>query len=225
LASDLSDLSVIFDLDGTLVDSAPDLTAALNHVLKQERRPIVSTESVRHMVGRGARVLIQEVFADHKGPPPDEVIDRHLQNFLDYYAQHIADDSRAFPGVVDTLTLLQQANVPMGVCTNKREVFATALLDQLDLTQFFGAIVGADTLAVHKPDPLHFWEAVDRIGGDRNRAVMVGDSATDVATARAASAPVVVVSFGYTPTSPRELGGDALIDHFSELTPAIKRLM
>ena len=216
--------TIVFDLDGTLVDSAPDLAEALNRVLDENGLPTVAPDAVRHMVGEGAARMIARGFAAAGRAVGDEPPDRLRQRFLAHYADCLADSTRPFPGAVAALETLAAAGRRLAVCTNKSEATSRALLDRLDLSRFFSAVVGGDSLAAHKPDPRHLVAAILRAGGAPERAVMVGDSIVDVEAARAAAVPVVAVSFGYTRIPPDQLGADALIENFDELLPALERL-
>jgi phosphoglycolate phosphatase len=217
--------SVVFDLDGTLVDTAGDLAASLNHVLAAAGRAPVEPHTVRMLVGHGARVLLEHGFAETGDPLPPETISTHVTRFLAFYADNIAKESKLFPGAREALDRLAAARARLGVCTNKPEHLTLALLEALDLKRYFPAVLGADSLTVKKPDPRHFLETVKRLGGEAGRSIFVGDSPVDVATARAAGVPVIAVSFGYTPVPPEELGADALIAHFDELDAALLRLL
>lgn len=225
MAVDLRGSSIVFDLDGTLVDTAGDLASALNHVLEVAGRPPVEPHTVRMLVGHGARVLLEHGFAETGEPLPPEAVDAHVTRFLAFYADNIASESRLFPGAREALERLVAARARLGVCTNKPERLTLALLDALDLRRYFPAVLGADSLSVKKPDPRHYLETVKRLGGNANRSIFIGDSPVDVATARAASVPVIAVTFGYTPVPPEELGADALIAHFDELDAALARLL
>lgn len=215
---------VIFDLDGTLIDTAPDLTAALNYVMTSLDLPTVAEDSVRHMVGHGARALLRRGLTASGAEPSDADIEALMPRFLDYYGAHVADKSRPFPGLDEMLDTLDAMGARYAICTNKPEKLAVDLIAALGLSPRFPAIVGADTLPVRKPDPKPFLHAVALLGGTWERAVMVGDSETDVKTARAAGAPVILVSFGYTPTPAAALGGDAVIDDLGALVEALARL-
>lgn len=222
---DLSGASIVFDLDGTLVDTAGDLAACLNHVLRNAGRAEVSPHTVRMLVGRGARVLIEHGFAETGDPLPPAAIGEHLARFLAFYADNIARESSPFPGAREALARLSTAGARLGVCTNKPESLTAALLEALDLKRYFPVALGADSLTVKKPDPHHFLETVRRLGGAPERSVMVGDSPTDVATARAANVPVIAVTFGYSPVPPEQLGADALIAHFDDLDGVLAHLL
>ena len=212
---------VVFDLDGTLADTAPDLTAALNHALTVMGRAAVSEASVRTMVGHGARALLQKGLAA-TGAVSDALVEEGFPIFLDYYAAHIADGSRPFPGLERALDALAARGVKLAVCTNKLESLSYALIGALGWEERFIALVGGDTLSVRKPDPAPLLETIARAGG--GRAAFVGDSITDTDTARNAGLPCVAVSFGFSDRPAAELGAGAVIDHFDELIPALERL-
>ncbi len=216
--------AILFDLDGTLVDTAPDLAAATDHALVRAGRPAIGLESVRSMVGDGARALIERGFRASGGMPEPEAFEAAFNDFMTYYGRHIAATSRPFPGVATCLAALAERDYALAVCTNKPESLSRSLLDQLGLTGFFGAVVGGDSLPMRKPDPGHIHGTLDKLGSEFSWAAMVGDSANDVNAAKAAGLPCVVVSFGYTQIAPRDLGGDRLIDHFSELPDALAAL-
>ncbi len=225
MAHPFDDATIIFDLDGTLVDTAPDLTEALNYVLLAEGRQAVDGQQVRHMVGHGAREMIRAGMAATGAPASEADLDRMMELFLEHYIAHIADNSRPFDGVLDVLSTLSAHKARLGVCTNKREHLSVALLKALDLHRYFDAIVGADTLPVRKPDPGHLLGTIERVGGDKTRAVMVGDSTTDVKAAKAAGVPVVVVTFGYPDVAPDQMNGDAAIDHYDDLIAAMEQFL
>ncbi len=212
----------IFDLDGTLVDTAPDLAAGMNAAMADAGLPPVPVATVRHLVGRGARVLVERGLAINGiAHPGDGEIDRLVAIFLSHYRENIAAGSVAYDGAVDVLKALSARGVRMGVCTNKPTDLAVKLLQLLELDHFFHAILGADALPVKKPHPEHLFETIRRSGGAVERAVMIGDSETDVATARAAGVPVIVFSHGYTAIAPQDLGADVVLDHFDGLLPAL----
>ena len=210
-----------FDLDGTLADTAPDLTSALNHALAALGRASVPAESVRHMVGHGARALLEKGLAATGGLTP-ELVERGFPIFLDYYEAHICDGTKAYAGVASALDALASEGVALAVCTNKLEGLARSVIDALGWRERFAAIVGGDSYPVRKPDPLPLREAIARSGG--GPAAFVGDSITDTDTARALGIPCVAVSFGFSDRPPSELGATILIDHFDELVPALRRI-
>ena len=220
-----SEQCVIFDLDGTLVDTAPDLYLALNHSLKGHGLPLIPMESARRHVGHGARKLIEHALCETGVPYDDMLLDQLLARYLSFYQDNISSESRVFPGLVDVLSDFQEKGVKMGVCTNKRESLSRQLLNELDLARFFPVILGADSVAVCKPDPHHLLETITRAGGQPTQTVMVGDSSTDVSTAKAADVPVIAVSFGYAGISIEELGGDRVIDHYDQLESTLIDLL
>lgn len=217
--------ALIFDLDGTLVDTAPDLLGALNRVLAAEGRRRVDLADLRHLVGHGARAMLAEALSRTGRPAQAERLPELIDAFIAYYREHIADESLPFPGVESTLEGLMGDGFRMGVLTNKPQDLALSLLEKLDLARFFGAIHGAGRFAYSKPDPRVFHHVIDELGGPGNGAIMIGDSPTDVATARAAGAPVVLLSYGYTPDPVETLGADVVTSDFSNLTEVIARLL
>ena len=217
--------TIVFDLDGTLVDTAPDLVGALNHVLASEGLAPVAFEEARNMVGGGARLLIERGVAAEGRQLPEEEIERLCRDLIAHYAAHISDRSRPFPGVEAALDSLAGRGYRLAVCTNKLEWLSRRLLDALDLSARFAAICGADTFGVSKPDPKILFGTVARVGGDPGAAVLVGDSVTDIATARAAGIPILAVDFGYSETPVAQLRPDQVIADFAELPAAVYRLL
>ncbi len=222
---DLRGFTIAFDLDGTLVDTAPDLIGALNAVLAEQVLAPVPLAAARHLVGRGARKLIERGFAD-AGALLDEVdVPPLVTRFLAVYRSRIVQDSKVFPGVAEALDALALAGARLCVCTNKPTDLALLVLDALGLTRRFSAVVGPGDAPAAKPDPRHYLATIEAAGGVPERSLMVGDSAADVDAAHAAGAPVVVVGFGYTETPAADLGGDALIEHYAELPAAVAMLL
>jgi phosphoglycolate phosphatase len=216
---------IAFDLDGTLVDTAQDLVGALNTVLHEQGLPPLPLAVARVMVGRGARALIQQGFAA-AGEPLDAADTQPLfERFIDIYRARIADESRPFEGCEAALDDLSAAGAILAVCTNKRTDLSLALLDALGLTDRFAAVIGADLAPAPKPDASHLLATIAAAHGSPARALMVGDSASDVGSARAAAIPSIVVTFGYTEIPAAELGGDHLIDRFADLPPLARRLL
>lgn len=212
---------VAFDLDGTLADTAPDLSAALNHALAALGRPAIDPATVRHMVGHGARALLARGLAA-TGDADDALVERGLPILLDHYAAHIADGSRPWPGVEAALDRLARAGVKLAICTNKSEDLARRFVAAIGWDGRFAAIVGGDTLPTRKPDPAMVHEAIARAGG--GRAAFVGDSTSDTRAAAAAGVPCVALTFGFHDLPPEQLGATALIDHFDALVPVLERL-
>jgi phosphoglycolate phosphatase len=218
-------LTVVFDLDGTLVDTAPDLIGTLNTVFAREHLPPVRYEEARPMIGGGARRMIESglKLAGRTVAPGD--LDRLFAEFIAHYSVHIADRSRPFPGLDGALDRLAKEGCQFAICTNKLERLSLLLLDKLGLGGRFAAVCGQDTFGVQKPDPDMLIRTITAAGGSSDRAVMVGDSGTDIATSRAAGIPVVAVDFGYTDRPVAEFFPDRIISHFGELPGAVRELM
>jgi phosphoglycolate phosphatase len=216
--------TIVFDLDGTLVDTAPDLINALNFILDREGLPPVPLHSARHMIGAGARRLIERgLELDGRSLGLDDVT-RLTGDFIDYYAAHIADVSRPFEGLEDALDDLSARGYRFAVCTNKLEWLSKLLLDQLGLSSRFSAICGADTFGVSKPDPAILRQTIARAGGELSSSIMVGDAGPDIGVARRAGIPVICVEFGYTEVPIADLKPDRLINHMRELPAAVEGL-
>jgi phosphoglycolate phosphatase len=216
--------TIVFDLDGTLVDTAPDLISALNFVLDREGLPPVPLRAARNMIGAGARKLIERGLEAEGRAMTVKEIDRMTADFIGYYAEHIADASRPFEGLESALDNLTASGCGLAVCTNKLEWLSKRLLDQLGLSQRFAAICGADTFGVAKPDPLILQQTVARAGGQLSSTIMVGDAGTDIGVARRAGVPVIGVSFGYTDVPIAQLRPDQLIHHMRDLPAAVGAL-
>ncbi|AWB23186.1 phosphoglycolate phosphatase [Methylobacterium currus] len=215
---------VVFDLDGTLAETAGDLIGTLNVILEREELPPVAVSQARELIGAGARALIQRGFAAGGRELMPDRLDALFRVFLAHYGENLCNVSHLFPGVVDSLDRLEEAGYRLAVCTNKPEDHSVRLLELLGVKARFAAICGRDTFPYFKPDPRHLTETIAQAGGDPARAVMVGDSRTDVATAKAAGIPVVAVPFGYTDVPVEELEPDVVIQHFDALYEAVRRL-
>lgn len=222
---DLNGATIAFDLDGTLVDTAPDLVGALNIILAQESLPPLPFDEVRLMVGRGARALLERGFAAAGAPLDAQQAPALVQRFIDVYLARIADESAPFPGVVEVLTDLKAAGAKLVVCTNKLTNLSVALLDAVALSPYFEAVIGADLAPAAKPDGRHVATAVAAVGGDVTRAVMIGDSVNDALGARNAGVPGVLVSFGYTEDPVEALGADLVIHSFLDVPKACITLL
>ncbi len=216
---------IVFDLDGTLVDTAPDLVGALNFVLQREGLPLVPVASARAMISAGARKLIERGLEMDGRVMSVSDIDRLTSDFIAYYKDHIADGSRPFDGLHAALDELEGRGFKFAVCTNKLEGLSRLLLAKLDMTSRFAAICGADTFGVAKPDPTILRQTIAQAGGDISRSIMVGDSGPDVGVARRAGIPVVGVEFGYTELPIAELKPDVVIGHMRELPNAVQALL
>jgi phosphoglycolate phosphatase len=217
--------TIVFDLDGTLVDTAPDLISALNFILDREGMPPVPLHQARTMIGAGARRLIERGLELEGRSATVADITRLTGDFIDYYAAHIADASRPFDGLEAALDDLAARGYRFAVCTNKLEWLSKLLLDRLGLSGRFSAICGADTFGVSKPNPAILQQTVARAGGQLSAAIMVGDAGPDIGVARRAGIPVIGVEFGYTEVPMADLKPDRLIDHMGGLPAAVESLM
>lgn len=222
MARVLDGFTVIFDLDGTLIDTAPDLLRALNEVTSADGFPPASLEDVRHMVGRGARALLMRAYARSGASFPEPGIDRRVALFIERYAEDIARSSAPFDGACAAMDQLSDMGARLVIATNKPQRLTDQLLGVLKLSARFANVVGADAAPVRKPHPSHLEAALGE--GARERAVMIGDSSVDVAAARNFGVPVIVMSHGYTETPPALLGADGVLDHFEDLPDAVIRL-
>lgn len=216
---------LVFDLDGTLADTARDLTATLNVLLRREGLPAVAPAAARDLVGAGAQALIERGFALHNAALSPERIQPMVADFLSHYEAHIADETCLFPGARAALDRFRDAGFRLAICTNKPERLARLLIERLAVADRFDAICGRGSFPVHKPDPQMLHLTVAMAGGDPARMIMVGDSRTDIDTARNAGAPVIAVDFGYTDTPVAALGPDRIISHFDELWAAAQELL
>jgi phosphoglycolate phosphatase len=215
---------LVFDLDGTLIDTAPDLIDTLNAVFAREGLPSIPYAKARTLIGGGARAMIvRGIEAEGRVLNPLEV-ERLVDGFIAYYAEHIADRSRPFPGLLDALDELSARGHRFAVCTNKLEELSVLLLRQLDLLDRFAVICGQDTFGIQKPDPDVLRRTIAAAGGRANRAIMIGDSEIDIRTAKAAGVPVVAVDFGYTDTPVAKFQPDRIISHFAQLPKTVAAL-
>lgn len=209
---------IVFDLDGTLVDTAPDLLDSLNHCLAISGLKTADRESLRRFVGQGGRVMIERAFAAQQKQASEAQLDRLVEEFREHYAHNMPGHSSFFPGVREAMDRFAASGFELAVCTNKFEALSVKLLTSMGEAGRFAAICGADTFAYRKPDPRHLIETIARAGGNRERAIMVGDSRTDIDTAKAAGIPVVAVDFGYTDLPAQYYDPSRVISHFDELT-------
>ncbi len=220
---------LVFDLDGTLAETAGDLCATLNVILAQEGLPPVTLGEARKMVGAGARALIQRGFNAAGRPLSEARLEVLFVEFLAYYEAHIADESHLFEGVLASLDRFEAAGFTFAVCTNKVEHPSVRLLTELGVNARFKAICGQDTFKdngvnIAKPDPRMLLNTIERAGGVAGRTIMVGDSRTDIDTAKAAGIPVIAVDFGYTDEHVSAFAPDIVISHFDELWDAVARI-
>lgn len=217
--------TIVFDLDGTLIDSAPDLYGTVQWLLRHEGREVVPFGRVRALIGDGAGPMIRGSFGDTGGVPEGDGYERLVELFLDHYGRHVADLTQPYPGAVAAVMRWRARGARLAICTNKRLGFTQRILELLRLEHLFDAATGSDSFAFRKPDGRHLIETIRQAGGDPSLAVMIGDSATDVGAARDAGVPVIAVSFGYGKGPADALGADRLIDHFDQLDRAVDELI
>jgi phosphoglycolate phosphatase len=217
--------TILFDLDGTIIDTAPDLIHAANHTLALKGLPSVGAEIVRPAVSHGARGMIRAAMESLGHEVADDELTRMTAQFTAYYSENILVDSRPFPGLAGAMEALRSEGAVLAVCTNKREVLARKLLALLEIDSAFQAIAGGDTFTKSKPDPVHVLETIRLAGGDPARAVMIGDSSADSLAAQGAGVPFIGVTFGYGESPIQVLKPDAVIDSFADLAPAIRGLL
>jgi phosphoglycolate phosphatase len=221
----LRDATILFDLDGTMIDTAPDLIHAANHALEAHGMARVETRIIQPAVGYGARAMIRAAMQSLNREPDDAELTVMTESFLAFYAENIMVESRPFPGLTDALDTLTAEGAILAVCTNKREAMAKKLLQGLSLDRYFRAIAGRDTFPKCKPDPAHVLDTVQLAGGEASRAVMIGDSSADSLAAQAAGVPFIAVSFGYGESPVEVLKPDAVIHHLKDLVPAVRGLL
>lgn len=212
---------VVFDLDGTLFDTGPDLLNALNRVLAEEGMAAASAASVADLFGHGGKALITRAYELAGIALPADRVSHLIERFVAHYGADIAGGTLPYPGLANALDRLARRCIKLAVCTNKREGLAVRLLDATGYAGHFGAVIGGDSLPVAKPHPEPLLASIERVGSRLGSAVMVGDSATDVATARAAGIPVIAVDFGFSGLPVDTLGADAVISHYDELDAAL----
>ena len=217
--------ALIFDLDGTLIDSAPDLQAAGNRMLVPLGRREVNVKEVQLMIGDGVPKLVERCFAATGDIPPDDEFQKHVAAFIKDYEPRSAELTVAFDGAFDVLKKLKALGIKLSICTNKPYGATMQILSQLGLAEYFDVVIGGDTLpGIKKPDPRHLLAALEKMGVEPSASAMVGDNANDVNASHAAGLPVVLLSHGYTKTPVTELGAEAVIDHFSDLESVLAKL-
>ncbi len=209
---------VIFDLDGTLIDTAPDLVSSLNHTIAAARLAPVTYADLNHLVGQGARVMIRRAFELRGQELDDAGVDPLLERFLDHYRDEMPGKSSPYPGLGDALDRLENAGMRLAVCTNKQEGLAIPLLERLGLSHRFVAVTGGDTFAVRKPDARHILGTIEKAGGDPSTTVMIGDSINDILAARNAKIASIGVTFGYSDVAVSTLDPDHVINDYEQLT-------
>ena len=213
---------LVFDLDGTLVDSVMDLRAALNEVLRERGHRALSRAEVKHMIGDGVPTLVAGALAA-RGADPAEV-SMALPRFLEIYEANPTQLSRPYPGVPETLATLRRRGYRTAICTNKPQQATLAVMQGLDLLPLFDGVAGGDRFPVRKPHPGHLLQLIAELGARPEASAMIGDNENDAAAARSAAVPLVLVRYGYARVEPESLMADALLDHFSELPGALERL-
>jgi phosphoglycolate phosphatase len=213
---------LLFDLDGTLVDTLPDLRSALNEALAERGRPPLSPSAVMRMIGDGAAALVARALEASRLDAREAV--SLLPRFLELYEAHSSRFSRPYPKVPETLELLRLRGYRTAVCTNKPQRAAEAVLRGLELARFFDAVAGGDRFAEKKPDPGHLLRLIALLGGRTERAAMIGDNENDALAARGAAMPVLLMRYGYARSDPQTLGATALVEQFADLPDALQRL-
>ncbi len=222
---DLTGYILAFDLDGTLVDTAPDIIGALNLVLREEGVTPFHLDEARPLIGRGAMELLRRAFKLAGHPLAPEQEKPLLDRLLVHYEAHIDDFSRPFDGMVAALDALEERGARLAVCTNKHTYLSVELLKKIGLFDRFGSVRGADSVPNKKPDAGHLQACIDDMGGDIRKTIMIGDSETDFLTAKNAGVPSILVSFGYSERPIQELDCDVLIDHYDQLVAAVEKVI
>ena len=215
--------TILFDLDGTLVDTAPDLIEAHNHVMKKFGHNPKKLSDIKSLAGRGAWVMMQRSF---KNEITDEKTKKKMiDEFISFYAKNINNKSKPIKGIFDFLEWAKSKNISMGVCTNKKEILAVDLLKKINMYKYFEYVAGADTFEFNKPDPRHLTNVVEIIGGDLKKTIMVGDSEVDANSAHNANLPFVLVKDGYTEKTEKEIKHDELINDFVGFEKIIEKYL
>lgn len=212
---------VIFDLDGTLVETGPDLVDSLNHSIATIGLAPFKEDDLIHLVGQGARTMIMRALKERGVASSDDIVESLLVSFLAHYEEAMPGRSVPYPGLITALDNLARAGMQLAVCTNKTEALARLLLEKLDMARRFAVVTGGDTFAVRKPDAGHILGTIDLAGGARERAVMIGDSVNDILAAGNAGVASIAVSFGYSDRPVRDLGASRVIDGYDALTPSL----
>ena len=215
--------TILFDLDGTLVDTAPDLIGAHNHVMNKFGHNPKQLSDIKSLAGRGAWVMMQRSF---KNEITDEKTKKKMvDEFISFYAKNINNKSKPIKGIFEFLEWAKSKNISMGVCTNKKEVLAVDLLKKIKMYKYFEYVAGADTFEFNKPDPRHLTDVVEIIGGDLKKTIMVGDSEVDANSAHNANLPFVLVKDGYTEKTEKEIKHDELINDFVGFEKIIEKYL
>ncbi len=221
----MHDQTIVFDLDGTLIDSAPDVCRALNRTLIPFGRRAHEVEETKEYLGQGARILMERSLAKTGAVPSIKVIEELTEAFLKDYAANPVVDSVIYPGVIEALTALKLGGATLAICTNKPSITTAPVMEEFDLGAFFDVVLCGDQVERRKPDGAHIKDTVEAVGGDIRKAIMVGDSENDIYAAIDVGIPSIVVTFGYTHIPYNDLGATAQIDHFGELIGAIQEII
>ena len=215
--------TILFDLDGTIVNTAPDLMAAHNHVMRKFGHSEKKLEDIKSLAGKGAWVMMQRSF---KEEIKDEQTKKEMtKEFIDFYSKNIDKNSVPIKGAIDFFNWAKNKNISMAVCTNKQERLAIDLLKKLDLFKFFEYVAGSDTFSFNKPDPRHLTDVVEIIGGDLKKTMMIGDSEVDAMSAYNAKVPFVLVKDGYTEKTEKEIKHNELISDFVNFEKVIEKYL
>jgi len=217
--------TLVLDLDGTLADTNRDLIPVLNRVAKPYGLEPIAIADVGHVVGHGAKAMIQKAFAFHNQELPEAMLEELFLAFLEDYEENICVNTVLFDGVPEALSAFEEDGWQLAVCTNKSEHLAIKLLKQLDLFDRFAAITGGDTFTIRKPDPQHILKTIEMAGGRAETAIMVGDSITDISAAKSGNIPVIAVNFGYSETPVEDLSPNRIISHYDQLRAAAESLL
>jgi len=224
MTESLAEWTIVFDLDGTLVDSAPDLLNATNHVLALAGRRSITLDQIRYMIGSGAKAMIRQGFELTGAPADEREIDALWDPFIDHYKANIAVDSTLFPDCERALKALQGLGATLAVCTNKQEALARQVLEELGIAPLFAACLGADSVPERKPNGDHILLTLEAAGRPAEKAIMIGDSQTDEKAARNAGLPFIFVPFGYGPGTPDQVHAAAVVNRYSDMIAAIQQI-
>jgi phosphoglycolate phosphatase len=216
---------LVFDLDGTLVDTAPDIISSLNHCLMDDGLSALDGQTCRHLIGKGVRDLIMRAYSQSGKTPAEAAIFPLVERFMVHYRAHISDNSKPFERAETVLTELKNAGAVLSICTNKPHDLACLLIKNLGWDGYFSSLLGADAVDHKKPSAQHLWECVKRAKGNKDKTIMIGDSITDYETGRNANVPVILFSHGYSDLDLDSLNAEALIDHYDDLIPSLLRVI
>ncbi len=217
--------TVIFDLDGTLVDTLPDIFEALKSTAKQFDLELIPEKTLRKLLSRGSRTLIRTQFEYSKKNFSEKDIELGVDHFINFYQSNISTYSKLFPGILDCLNWLKNESANIAICTNKYEKLAKQLIKDLGISNYFNSITGSDTFKYRKPNPYHLVNTIKLANGSLKNSVLIGDSTTDLKTGRNANIPIIIVGWGYSDIPPHQIGGDDFINNGSQLISSIKKIL